>query len=112
MMNARNSCITDKSLDPFKGQLKCRLDHTIVKHMPSRVAGKHKYCQLNYWASKKKKHTQLLKCDACGVHLCIDCYALCHTEANPVGKKKSLECGKKKKPSEILRHEKVGSLFV
>ena len=96
IMNARNSCITDEALDPFKGQLKCCLDHPNVKHMPSTVAGKHKYCQLNYWASKKKKYTQLLKCDALGVHLCIDCYALYHTEANLVGKKESLECGEKK----------------
>ena len=97
IMNAKNSCITDGALDPFKGSLKCRLDHNNVRHMPSKVpGGKHKYCQLNYWATKKKKHAQLLKCEACGVNLCVDCYALYHTEANLVGRKESLKCGEKK----------------
>ena len=98
IMNAKNSCITDGALDPFKGSLKSRSDHNNVRHMPSKVpGGKHKYCQLNYWATKKKKHAQLLKCEACGVNLCVDCYALYHTEANLVGRKESLKCGEKNK---------------
>jgi len=93
--NAQNISITDEALEPFKGELKCRLDHANVRHMPSKVVGKHKYCQLNFWATRKKKHSQLLKCDACGVNLCVDCYSVYHSEENLVGKKDALACGKK-----------------
>jgi len=93
--NARNISITDEALEPFKAELKCRLDHATVRHMPSKVVGKHKYCQLNFLATRKKKHSQLLKCDACGVNLCVDCYSVYHSEENLVGKKDALACGKK-----------------
>ena len=93
--NARNISITDEALEPFKGELKCCLDHANVRHMPSKVVGKHKYCQLNFWATREKKHSQLLKCDACGVNLCVDYYSVYHSEENLVGKKDALACGKK-----------------
>ena len=45
-------------LDPFKGQLKYRLDHSNAKHMQSKVENpKHKCCQLCHWG-KGRRHTR------------------------------------------------------
>jgi hypothetical protein len=89
----RNMQFSDTSLDPFKGSLRCRLDHTNVKHMPTRVVkttkgGNNKYCQMHYWATKKKQFGDLMRCEACEVNLCIDCYSIFHEESSIVAKKK------------------------
>ena len=87
----KNIKFNDEVLDPFKGQLKCRLDHSNVMHMPSKVENpKHKYCQLCYWAKKEKVHKELLRCEACGVNICINCYSIFHQEESIVAKKRKL----------------------
>ena len=87
----KNIKFNDEVLDPFKGQLKCRLDHSNVMHMPSTVENpKHKYCQLCYWAKKEKVHKELLRCEACGVNICINCYSIFHQEESIVAKKRKL----------------------
>jgi hypothetical protein len=86
---SKNIQFNDEVLDPFKGRLKCRLDHKHVMHMPSKVENsQHKYCQLCYWGTKKKKFKDLLRCEACAVNICIDCYAIFHQEESIVAKKK------------------------
>ena len=86
---------SDASLDPFKGSLRCRLDHTNVKHIPTRVVkttkgDNNKYCQMHYWATKKKQFGDLMRCEACEVNLCVDCYSIFHEESSIVAKKKSI----------------------
>ena len=85
----KNIQFNDEVLDPFKGALKCQLDHKHVMHMPSKVENsQHKYCQLCYWGTKKKRYKDLLRCEACEVNICIDCYAIFHQEESIVAKKK------------------------
>ena len=87
----RNIKFNDEVLDPFKGELKCRLDHSNVMHMPSKVENpKHKYCQLCYWGKKEKVHKALLRCEACEVNICINCYGIFHQEESIVAKKRKL----------------------
>ena len=87
----KNVKINDEALDPFKGLLKCRLNHNNVMHMPTKVDNpKHKHCQLCYWGTKKKNYKDKLRCDACRVNLCIDCYAIFHQEESIVAKKTKL----------------------
>jgi hypothetical protein len=87
----RNIKFNDEVLDPFKGELKCRLDHSNVMHMPSKVENpKHKYCQLCYWGKKEKVHKALLRCETCEVNICINCYGIFHQEESIVAKKRKL----------------------
>ena len=93
--NKKSTSFSDSALDPFKGSLRCRLDHANVKHMPTRVikstkGGSNKYCQLHYWATKKKHFADLMRCDACEVNLCVDCYSIFHEESSIVAKKESI----------------------
>ena len=93
--NKKNISFCDAALDPFKGVLRCRLAHTNVKHMPTRVVrivkgGSNKYCQLHYWGTKKKHYADLLRCDVCAVNLCVDCYSTFHEEPAIVAKKKTI----------------------
>ena len=87
----KNITINDESLYPFKGLLKCRLNHNIVMHMPKKVGNpKHKYCQLCYWVTKRNNYKNKLCCDAYGVNLCIGCYATFHQEEEIVANKTEL----------------------
>jgi hypothetical protein len=87
----RNIKFNDEVLHPFTGELKCRLDHRNVMHMPSKVENpKHKYCQLCYWGKKQKQHKDLLRCEACEVNICIHCYGIFHQEESIVAKKRKL----------------------
>ena len=59
--------------------------------MPTKVDNpKHKYYQLFYWVTKKNNLKDKLRCDVCGVNLCIDCYAIFHQEESIVAKKTKL----------------------
>ena len=87
----KNVTTNDEALDPFKGLLKCRLNHNNVMHMPTKVDNqKHKYCQLCYWVTKKNNYKDKLRWDACGVNLYIDCCAIFHQEESIVSKKTEL----------------------
>ena len=86
-----NVTINDEALDPFKGLLKCRLNHNNVMHMPTKMDNpKHKYCQLCYWLTKKNNYKDKLSWDACVVNLCIDFCAIFHQEESIVAKKTEL----------------------
>ena len=83
-----NVKINDEALDPFKRLLKWRLNHNNSMHMPTKVDNtEHKYSQLCYWGTKKKNCKDKMRFDACGVNLCIDCYAKFHQKESIVAKK-------------------------
>ena len=87
----KNVKTNDEALDPFKGLLKCRLNHNNFMHMPTKVDNpKHKYFQLCYWVTKKNKYKDKLRWYSCGVNLYIDCCAIFHQEESIVAKKTEL----------------------
>lgn len=87
----RNIKFNDEVLGLFKGELKCRLDHSNAMRMLWKVENpKHKYCQLCYWGKKEKAHKALLHCKACEVNICINCYGIFHQEESIVAMKRKL----------------------
>ena len=86
--------ISDTSLDPLDGSLKCRLNHS-VDHWPSKAtlepSSKSKpACQLHRWACghKVRKRRNVVYCQECDVNLCTDqCYRLFHTKWDIVAAK-------------------------
>ena len=73
----KNSTITDKALDPYIGNLRCRLD-TSLNHLPEKNNKPDKNCQLHYWFDKTKSRAQLMRCLSCNVTLCISNYKSFH----------------------------------
>lgn len=72
--------ISDNTLHPTTGDLKCRLD-TSLSHLPSPDISEGKlkcalHCYLNRGYEVKKK---VMKCSTCQVALCIHCYTIFHT---------------------------------
>ena len=77
----KNSTFTNKSLDPYSGILRCRLDHSL-DHLPVKNDKPEASCQLHYWILKEKKRAQLLRCSTCNATLCISCYKCFHQVPN------------------------------
>ena len=69
--------VNDKTLCPREGVLWCCLDMTIP-HLPSASNCKEPKCALHFQACKKKHRYCMLRCTACGIHLCIACYEKFH----------------------------------
>lgn len=67
----------DFSLAP-NGNLKGRLD-TCLDHLPTEKESTRARCALHRWVGVETT-SQLSQCNTCGVHLCIQCYRLFHTE--------------------------------
>ena len=76
-MQKRAKKLTDYSLDPNEGALKCRLDHT-VSHWPLPPCGKKVKCALHFWAAGIEDRAQIVKCSLCEVHLCVSCFQIFH----------------------------------
>ena len=57
----KKSTITDKALDPYIGNLRCRLD-TSLNHLPEKKNKPDNNCQLHYWFNKTKCRAQLMRC--------------------------------------------------
>ena len=36
-------------------------------------------CSLHPWAKNMKKQKQIVKCETCGIYLCVECYKNFHT---------------------------------
>jgi hypothetical protein len=83
------------SLSPTRGKLKHRLDHDTRIHMPMPPVTPSAICQLHRWAHKvthpatkenennfkpRGCRSHVMHCEACGVHLCLDCWAIFHKE--------------------------------
>ena len=79
--NDRCATLTDKTMDPYNGQLRCRLSHNLM-HWPIQVKSIHRNCQMHYWLYNKKHRAQLMHCPACNVTLCLDCYKPFHETPN------------------------------
>ena len=74
------SWVSEISLNPMDGPLKCCMNHTIV-HFPTAPNSAKLYCQLHYWTTCERKYTQCAYYDNCNVVLCIDrCYEVFHTK--------------------------------
>jgi hypothetical protein len=83
----RSPKFTDNSLHE-DGCLKVRLQRQLG-HFPSRPCNKNSRCLLHGWAGSRKEG-ELMFCETCNVHLCIDCFNIFHTRANLVDIKKEL----------------------
>jgi hypothetical protein len=83
----RSPKFTDNSLHE-DGCLKIRLQRQLG-HFPSRPCSKNSRCLLYGWAGSRKEG-ELMFCETCNVHLCIDCFSIFHTRANLVDIKKEL----------------------
>ena len=78
--------VSDYSLDPIQGSIRCRLNKSL-DHWPSTATqDKHGHkppCQLHRWACGRtcQKYTNIVYCQECDVNLCTDeCYRLFHTK--------------------------------
>jgi hypothetical protein len=83
----RSPKFTDNSLHE-DGCLKIRLQRQLG-HFPSRPCNKNSRCLLHGWAGTRKEG-ELMFCETCNVHLCIDYFSFFHTCANLVDIKKEL----------------------
>ena len=75
----RETPVTDITLCPRTGVLRDRLRVQRGAHMPVPSDSKEAQCAMHRWATKEKKRSQILKCTTCQIHLCRECYKLCHT---------------------------------
>ena len=80
--------VTDQSLCPIKGSLRCRLDPQ-VDHIPDEANGRAR-CRLHWWGGVETQK-RVLACPECGVSFCVKCYRLFHKEPNIVAMKAKLK---------------------
>ena len=73
----RNATLSDLSLDPYSGSLRCRLDLQLT-HLPEEEVKGETSFQMHYWMNKSKYRKQLMKCATCQVTLCLKCYKIFH----------------------------------
>ena len=73
--------VTDTSLCPSTGNLRCRLD-PIIDHIPYEAGGRAR-CRLHWWDGVETQKT-ILACPGCGVSFCVKCYRLFYKEADIV----------------------------
>ena len=73
----RSAKFTEKSLNPYSGSLQCRL-YCWLNHLPLRNDKLEGSCQMQWWSKRDKYFKQLLKCPACNIILCLDCYKPFH----------------------------------
>ena len=72
-IDRKNKTFSTKSLEPYHGTVRCRVDITLT-HLPVKNDKPENSCQLHYWLEKSKYRAQLLTCPTCNVTLCVDCY--------------------------------------
>ena len=73
----RSATINNNALNPYTGQLCCRLDRGL-NHLPVQIKKAEANCQLHNWAFKSKYRKQLLMCPTCNAIICLDCYKMFH----------------------------------
>jgi hypothetical protein len=84
--SSRAAFCTDSSLFE-NGLLQCRLDITL-SHLPSRKKGSRPLCVLHAWTGPRMQ-SEIMYCQSCNIHLCVDCYDIFHTHSNLVATKNS-----------------------
>ncbi len=80
---------------PTWGRLKGRLNHNTTIHMLVPPSSQNATCQLHCWAYKEMhpldkaegsnikpsgSHSHVMRCEACGVHLCLKCWELFYSK--------------------------------
>ena len=80
--------VTDASLCPNNGSLKCRLDKN-VDHIPMESPARAR-CRLHWWGGVETQ-SQVLSCPGCGVNLCSRCYRFFHTKPDIVSMRNKLK---------------------
>ena len=91
-----NATVSDLSLHPFKGKLKCRL-LTSVQHLPEASVCKKPRCQLHRWARNRnggEVMAGIIRCSYCQVDLCVRCFQLFHKEGNLIDKRNRIASNK------------------
>ena len=73
----RSDKFTEKSLNQYSGSLWCRL-YFRLNHLPLQNYKPEGSFQMHWWSKRDKYCKQLLKCPACNVILCLDCYKPFH----------------------------------
>ena len=92
--STKRSKIADISLHPISGSLRSRLDKLGDHWLAS--ASKHHIkksnCQLHYWATGKRKYSNVACCKCCKVSLCTDnCFEVFHTVWNLTERKECMK---------------------
>ena len=90
---SRRSRVSDSSLHPLNGTLKCRMN-TALPHWPSPAEGNSfssQYCQLHLWACDTRKYANCILCRDCNVNLCTQCFTEFHTTWDLVAEKDALK---------------------
>ena len=77
----RSDKFTEKSLNPYSGSLRCRL-YCRLNHLPLQNDRPEGSCKMHLWSKRDKYREQFLKCPACNVILCLDCYKPFHEVSN------------------------------
>lgn len=73
----RSAVITDNSLNPYSGSLRCRLDRSL-NHLPTQTKKPEASCQMYYWVKNGKYRKHLMKCPTCNVILSLEYYKMFH----------------------------------
>ena len=91
----RKAYVSNKSMHPLKGKLRCRLDHSLdhwASEPPKDSNHNTPACQLHWWLCGTKKASNVARCPTCNVCLCVNkCYRLFHNEWDPTEKKDELK---------------------
>ena len=91
--STKRSRVSVHSLMPITGSLKHRLNNSLG-HWPCATAEHHikkSNCQLHYWATGKRKYSNVAYCKDCRVSLCTDkCYEAFHTVWDIESQKESM----------------------
>lgn len=82
--------VSDASLDPVSGSLKCRLQHNETFHWPTPRQRPKSKCSLHYWAARIADRSQIVRCSICKVHLCTACFEKFHVVPDIVLRKDEL----------------------
>ena len=56
-------------------------------HLPTLQSTKGAKYALHNWTGEKQTRSLILRCETCGVHLCIECFTLFHTLKEPASLK-------------------------
>ena len=71
--------LNDAALCTRAGAYKHRLSVSQGAHLPMTPTANDPRCSLHSWAKNMKIRKQIVKCETCGIHLCVECYKNFHT---------------------------------
>ena len=71
--------LNDAALCTRAGAYKHRLSVSQGAHLPMTPTANDPRCSLHSWAKNMKIRKQIVKCETCDIHLCVECYKNFHT---------------------------------